>query len=215
MSLLNTATQRRWDSQFSAIRQLDPRDLIPENQRYRKTIKDVTLGGFIRFQGKTYLVTEMGTYSETDDSYKRKTGDVWTELKLFCLETGEHVNIEWNEDDELELSATTDFLKFSRLRDDENGEVDEDDLDALVDEEDSLFLDGQEFEYEDDYASVYLRGGGPKEEPVYIYDFVSLDGTELTIEEWVIDPGKKKFEYQVFLSKQIDPNSIEILTTGG
>ncbi len=215
MSLLNTATQRRLDSQFSAIRQLDPGDLIPENERYRKTIKDVTLGGFIRFGGMTYLVIEVGTYSETDDSHKKKTGDVWTELKLFCLETGEHLNLEWEEDDEVEVSVTTGFLKFSQLRDDEGGSVDEDDLDALVDEEDSLFLDGTEFEYDDDYASVYLRGGGTKEDPVYMYDFVSSDGTELTIEEWVIDPGKEKFEYQVFLSKQIDPNSIEILTTGG
>ena len=48
-----------------------------------------------------------------------------------------------------------------------------------------------------------------------MYDFVSSDGTELTIEEWVIDPGRDRYDYQLFLSKQIDPDSIEILTTGG
>lgn len=214
MSLLETATKRRFDAQFDAIRLLDPASLIAEGERYRHSIKDARFGGFIRLGIKTYLVREVGKYEETDDKFRKKAGDIWYELKLFCLETGEEISIEWEEDDELVVSLTTGFLKFSQLRDDEGGKVDEDDLDDLAEEEDSLFHQGKRFDYDDDCAAIYTRSDG-RSEQVYMYDFEATDGTQLTVEEWVVDKERDKYEYQIFLARSVDPDSIEILSTGG
>ena len=214
MSLLETATKRRFDAQFAAIRLLDPASLIAEDERYRHTIKDVRVGGGICLSKKTYLVREVGKYEETDDKFRKKAGDVWYELKLFCLETGEEVNIEWEEDDELEVSLTTGFLKFSQLCDDEGGKVDEDDLADLSGEEDGLFYQGKRFDYDDDCAAIFTRSDG-RSEQVYMYDFEASDGTQLTIEEWVIDKEGDKYEYQIFLARSVDPDSIEVLSAGG
>jgi hypothetical protein len=217
MTLLDGATMRSYAKRFDAIRQLPPDMLIPEGDRWKHTIKDLKEGGFIRYGGRTYLVVQVGRYDEVkdDDTFSKKTGFKAFEHKLFCIDTGELANIEWEEDDKLEISITTGEVSFRELRDDGNEAIDEDDLDQIVEDEDSIFFRGREFAYDDDWASVYYTGKGRKGENVFMYEFVAEDGSGdcLTIEEW--GSGSDKEEYQIFTSRLAGENEIEILCLGG
>ena len=212
MTELNPAFRMSLARQFDAIRQLSPENLILKRDRWKHNIKDVKETGFLSYEGKTYLVKEVGLYQEFDEKYIKASGRPWFELRLFCIDTGEIVNIEWEEDDEIKVSMTLKELKFSDLRDDEGKAIDEDDLDQIADEEDGIFFGGKKFEYKDDYAAKYYRNGVMEGGDVYMYEFESLDGTCLTIEEW--QSGGKE-EYKIYLSSQIDVNNIEILSLGG
>lgn len=212
--MLNPQEARSFDKRFAAIQSIAPGGIVSEKERYKLTIKDVMVGGVIRFGNKTFLVKETGLYNETDESYQKKKKYRFFELKLFCLETGEIVNIEWEEDDEIEISLTTGTLEFCDLRDDEGKDIDEDDLDQIVDDEDSVYVNGREFRYSDDYAALYYRNQlSADPEKVYFYEFKVSDGTELTIEEWVVGPDKE--EYQLYYSRQMDPSEIEVIHCGG
>ncbi|MEA3514337.1 MAG: DUF4178 domain-containing protein [Nanoarchaeota archaeon] len=214
MSELNPAFSMSLARQFNAIRQLSPENLILKKDRWNHTIKDVKKSGFICYDGRTYLVKEVGSYQEFDEKFVNSSSLPWFELKLFCIDTGEIVNLEWEEDDDIEVSMTLKELKFSDLRDDEREAVDEDDLDQIAEEEEGIFFGGKKFDYDDDYPAKYYRNsiieGGDK---VYMYEFEAQDGTCLTIEEWQQSGGKE--EYKIYLSSQIDVNNIEIISLGG
>ncbi|SHK46927.1 protein of unknown function [Desulfatibacillum alkenivorans DSM 16219] len=205
---MDNAVRRRLDSQFAAARSLNPEKVVPVNERYKYTIEDVGLGDFIRLNSKTYVVKEIGVYKETGEDFKKKTGDLWTELKLFCIEDGESIHIEWEKDDEVEAFVTEKTLDFTQIKDDRGDDLDEDDLDDLAEEEDTIFYGKTPFEYDDDYAALYEREGKSPEK-VYFYDFVSRDKKMITIEEWGSGGGRE--EYQLFLSREINPDSIELV----
>ena len=213
MTELNPTFRMSLARQFDSIRHLSPENLILKKDRWNHTIKDIKQSGFLCYDGRTYLVKEVGSYQEFDEKYIKGSGRPWFELKLFCIDTGAIVNLEWEEDDEIEVSMTLRELRFSDLRDDEGKSIDEDDLDQTAEDKEGIFFDGKEFEYKDDYPAKYYRNGvmegGDK---VYMYEFESLDGTCLTIEEW--QSGGKE-EYKIYLSSQIDVNNIEILSLGG
>ena len=213
MVLLDHVSSLALAKQFDAVRKLSPEKLIPEKERWKHTIKEVKQDGFIRYDGKTYSVMEVGKYQGFNEQFTRKTGLPWFELKLFCIDTAEILNLEWEEDDEIKASITLKSLRFSDLSDDEGNAVDEDDLDQIAQDKDVICLDGKKFNYNDDYAAKYYRGvvkkGGEK---VYSYEFESSDGNCLTIEEW--QSGGKE-EYNIYLSRKIDANSIEVLASGG
>ncbi|MEE8434079.1 MAG: hypothetical protein V3S64_04750, partial [bacterium] len=58
-----------------------------------------------------------------------------------------------------------------------------------------------------DFLPRWKEGEG---EPVWIVDFEAKDGTLLTIEEWG-DEASGDWEYDISLSRQIDPNDIGVL----
>ncbi|MBI9074426.1 MAG: DUF4178 domain-containing protein [Desulfatibacillum sp.] len=205
---MDNATRRRLDSQFAAARSLNPEKVIPANDRYKYTVEDVGQGDFIRLENKSYVVREIGLYHETGEDFRKKTGDKWTELRLFCIEDGQTVHIEWEKDDEVEAHVTERALDFSQIKDDGGDDLDEDDMDNLAEEEDTIFFDNKAFEYDDDYAALYEREGQSPEK-VYFYDFLSRDKKCITVEEWGSGSGKE--EYQLFLSRKINPDSIEVV----
>jgi hypothetical protein len=213
VALLNSVAVRKINRQFDAIRELDPEALISSHERHRHSVKDVHPGGFIRFSGKTYLVEEMGTYRETSDNFAQETENEWPELKLFCLDTGDTAYLEWEEDDELSVSLTTEALRLAELKDDADEAIDGDDLEDLANDDESLFVRGKEFQYEDDYAASYRGGDDSKGEHVYLYEFVADDGLCLTVEEWVVDSAGEKYEYRAYLSSDVDPDAIDILVS--
>lgn len=207
-TVLDAATKKRFNTQFDNIRKI--RDILPPAERHRHTIKEVGESGVLRFEGKTWLVVEIGRYEEGKGQKKW----TWYELKLFCLETGETKNLEWEEDDAIEVSITTAEIKFSNLTDDEGGEIDEDDLDDIVEKDEDIKYNGVVFEYDDDYEARYFRHNGKKSEKVYTYDFQTVDGTRcVSIEEWGSEA--EGYEYQIFESHPIDHNDIEIISLGG
>jgi hypothetical protein len=200
-------------TRFDAIRTLQQAHLIPETDRYRYSIKDLKVGGFIRVEGCVCFVTRHGRYDEYDESYKKKQGYSAHEFRLLNLENGEIINIEWEEDDELKVFISTEMLSFSDLCDELGEDIDEDDLDDIVGDEDCVVFDSMVFDYEEDWAAKYFPEGQSKAEKAYIYEFSGTDGIGITIEEW--GDGEKQSDYEIWLTRRIDPDAIEIISLGG
>lgn len=207
--------ERQLQKQFAHIRTIDSATIITPQERFKYTIKDIKSGGVFRLHNETYIVLEIGTYTETDEKYRKALDWKGHELKVFCLETGIPRNLEWEEDDDLDVSLTLSEVRFSKLQYD-NGESikpDSDDLDEIVDKGWEIKLQGESFYYKDDYAAWYVREGTDKRENVYFYDFEADDGRELTIEVWILENEKE--EFQVFISQEIHPDDIEVISSKG
>jgi hypothetical protein len=183
---------------------------IPKEERHRLSVRDLCVGGFIQFDGQTWSIDEMSRYDEyRDEKYRQKTGDITIEFKLTSLNTGETRWLEWGEDDDVVIYVTTGEIRWKDLRDDGNEEVDEDDLGQIVEAEDALFYKRQRFEYDDDWPSKYHRASLTQGDSVHMYEFYcDASGGFLTIEEWADG------SYQIFLSREVNPNEIEILVPG-
>lgn len=205
---LGASFKRNYSRRLERLRTLKANRLVPQNRRYSFSIKDVKAGGFLKFEGMTYKVESISVYRETDEDFVKELDYVFYELKLFCLETGEIFNMEWEEDDEVEASLTIKKLRFTDLSDDAGESIDEDDLDQISEDEDSVFFNGTEFYYDDDYACFYYRDGGDKKDKVYFYEFVADDETSVCIEEWI---SNNKESYEIYYSRKINPDEIEVL----
>ncbi len=161
------------------------------------------------------MILAVGEYRETTEDYKKFKKDRWQELKCFCLDTGTSHNLEFERDDELEVSITVGESNFDIQY--ENGNQllrDTDDLDEIADKEGKIIHNGITYAYEDDYAAKYSRtdfSGDAETENAYFYEFMTKDGSQLTIEVWIDPDGKE--EFQVFLSKEVDSEDIEIIST--
>ena len=203
--------QREIQKRLAHIRSIDPKTIVPPGQRFRYDIRVLEDGDVFRLAGHTYFVMETGTYTETDETF-RKTYD-WTgnELKVMRLEAGTVHNLEWEEDDEIEVTLTLDEVRFSELKYDDGEAVaqDSDDLDEIVEKKWEIVRGGKPFFYSDDYAARYVRKKDGKRENVFFYEFEADDGEQLTIEVWVQDNGKE--EFQVFLSRSVPPDDIEVI----
>lgn len=208
MNNLSTAQRRTLEDQFASIRLLGA--TIPKKDRFRFTVKNLAEGSFCRFEGRTYLVKEASHYEE---KVKGKVKWTWYEYKLFCLETGETVYIEWEEDDRIEVYVTTGEYKISDLLTDTGAPIDADGIEAISDKErGAIQLNGVLYSYDDDCGADYFRNASSSAEKVYLYDFESKNGTCLTVEEWGSEAGG--YEYLVYLSKKLNPDEIEIIFTG-
>jgi hypothetical protein len=204
--------QRQLQKQLAHIRSIDTGRVIPPGERFKFDIRTLDDGSVFRMEDHTYLVLETGIYNETDDSFQKTLDWTGTELKLVCLETGTNHNLEWEEDDEIEVTLTLEEVNFSELKYDDGEPIalDSDDLDEIVEKNWEIMLDNKAFYYEDDYAARYTRNVTGKTENVYFYEFVSKDKNQLTIEVWIQQKGKEDF--QAFLSRDIPPDDIEVIS---
>jgi hypothetical protein len=186
------------DKQFDAVRAMP--EPIPKNERYRSGIEDVKKGGYIRVAGEVYCVLEVSVYKEKKSS--------WYELDLFGLYSGQSLNVEWEKDDEVEVTLNAPALSLRDIG------YSADAIEAMSDEEKgTIRYDGRSYHYDDDYKAKFFRGGDGKGEKVYFYDFETDDERYcLSVEEW----GDKEsgYEYEVFVGEYIDPESIEVLVVG-
>ncbi len=215
---LDFAFQKLMEQRLTAIRSLPPDKLIAEKDRLGLSITDVKQGGFMRVNGQVKHVQQAGRYDEWNDKFTKKlSGDfACVEFRVLNIETGERENFEWEIDDgELSVSATIARLKFSDLTDDEGEGIDDDDLEQIEEEEDDIFYQGKKFECDSDecWSAKYYPQDSRTGEKVYMYEFEAKDGSMITIEEWV--QGDEKYEYQIWLSEPINPDSIEVIATGG
>ena len=206
--MLDIATKKSFRDRFTAIRSLEASKLVPESQKRSMTLKDIGKNSFFEYLGKNYFIKDLNKYEETSDDFKSKQNYFIYELTCLCLETGKTLNFEWEFDDELEISMTLERISFRNIKDDAGESVDEDDLDQIASDKDVVVVNGEQFWYEDDWASIYYRG--TKEEKVYMYEFENENSTKfLTIEEW---SGSGKDEYQIYTSTPVDPGSISIVS---
>jgi hypothetical protein len=208
--MINTADKKSFDQRFLLVRTLDKKRLVSEEEQLELTIMDAEQGGFFTCFGDTYYVKEKNRYQEMSEDFSTPQDYTVTELTCMCLETGHTGHFEWEYDDELEVSITLDQTNFKRLTDEEGQSVDEDDLDQIVADEDTIVYAGEKFHYDDDWAALYKRGG--KEEQVFMYEFENESATlSITIEEWT---GSKKDDYRIYISKPLVPGEITIMSKG-
>jgi hypothetical protein len=212
--MLDIGEQQRFERRFEEIRRVNPAQLLIPQNRSKYSIRDVGIGGVLRFNKKTCRVTAISVYQETDDSFRRKKQYFVTELTLFCLETGETHYIEWEIDDQLEVCFTIRELAAKELKYDNQEPVSFDDIDEMADEEETLVFNGQTFDYDDDVSAIWRASDG-RNACVFMVDFGNDRTGWITIEGWSDDGDENgDWEYQAFQSVSIAPTSIEILCLG-
>jgi hypothetical protein len=212
--MIDAGERQRFDLRFGEIRLIDPAQILGPKKRLKYSIKDVGIGGVLRFDKKTFRVTATSVYQETDDKFRREKQYIVTELALFCLETGETQYIEWEIDDQLEICFTTRELSAKELSYDNYEPVDFDDIDEMADEEETLILDNVTYDYDDDWSAKWRASDG-RNSCVFMVDFGNAHIGWITIEGWSEDGDENgDWEYQAFHSINIAPTSIEILSLG-
>ena len=199
-SLLDPAERARIDRQFAAVRQMPVP--IPAGERYRYSIERVGIGGYIRFEGKTYRVTGMNAYE--------RQGVRWPELILYRLDDGETKYLEWEKEDEVSVYVSRETLSFGQVGIRDRGHL----WKMSQSEEGSARHGGTTFRYHEDSAVLFLRDGKGPGKPFHQYLFASPDRKAfLGVEEWGSE--SQGFEHNVILSGYLDPKSIEVLATEG
>lgn len=190
--------QRQLDRQFAAVRAMPPP--IPRSDRYRHGVEELRKGAYFRIRNVVYRVEAVSEYRE-----KKET---WQELECLAIQTGETVFIEWERDDEVEVSLNGPELSLRDLG------VDAARVESISDEErGSIRYAGKTFHYDDDYAATYHREGAVEGQKVYFYDFETEDEKwGLAVEEWGNEPDG--FEYQAFMCEYLSDDDIEVLVAG-
>ncbi len=207
--MLDPASSKSFQERFDAIRSLNPDNIVDKKEKNSLTIMDINEHAFFTFNNKTFFVKKICPYKEASEDFSKKLDYTVTELNCLCLETGDNVNFEWEYDDELEISFSTQRLSFKNLTDEAGEAIDSDDLDQIVDDSDLVMFEKEKFWYEDDWPAFYICK--EKEEAVYMYEFENSNHTKfITIEEW--GTNLKRQEYQLFLSKPANPKDITVLT---
>lgn len=208
--MLDMAIQKSYQERFRTIRMLEKENLCSEKDQLNSSFKELKKNGFFECSSNNYYIKEISSYEETSDDFKTRKGYFLYELVCLCLETGQMMNFEWEYDDELEISATSERIAFRNLTDDSGETIDEDDLEKIANDKDGIVLENEKFWYADDWAAIYKRGD--REEKVYMYEFENDSHTKfLTIEEW---PGSGKDEYQIYTSTPVQKDSILVISKG-
>ena len=199
-SLLQPAERTRYDEQFAAIRSMAAP--IPPQQRFRVSIEDVSVGGYIRFEGKAYEVKGINTYE--------RDGARWPELSLYCLNDGKTQYLEWEKEDEVSVYVSRETLSFDQvgLRGKEHlWEISETEAGEVQ-------YAGTRFSYHEDSRVKFFRDGGASGTPFHQYLFSNAERREYVgIEEWGDD--NEGYEHNVILSAYMEPKAIEVIVEGG
>ncbi|MHC4943106.1 MAG: DUF4178 domain-containing protein [Planctomycetota bacterium] len=165
------------------------------------TVKDARVGDIVSISGFG------DEYDDVDFVIKRRNryesgGYEWYEL--LGEYKGRQVWIDWEEDDALEITATSPDreLRLSQLN------ITEEDL-ARMDEEEStdnfIEWDGQKFYYSESCEAGYFKDCAGPGEGFYLWDFEGEDGeTFLAIEKWEGEP------FSVFTGKTIRPFNVKV-----
>jgi hypothetical protein len=206
---MNEITER-----LSAIRGLQPSQLVTTAA---KSINKLAKGGYIEIDGQTYLVSEVSKYLDVKwKSFKKRKNDYWvTELLLFNLLTGEKKYIEWEIDDELEMSQTLAQIKIKDIAY-EGRPITRSNLEEIAEEENgAIRFDGETFDYIEDDTWAALYHAEKFEEPLQVrmYEFSSDSGKNLTIELWENEESKP--EREAFISREINLKLVFILQSKG
>ena len=158
---------------------------LPPAERRRHSVADLSTGNFFQYADATYRVQSANVW-RVDDA-------VSTELEAVNLTTGETGYFEWWKDPALHLLLSTVKLELTDL--------------GLrpghVEEVEEVRQGGTVFYYDSDYDAAY----GDAKRPVRIRLYKADDGRAIYVQKW--SDG-----YAAWLSEEIDPNAVEILTLG-
>lgn len=198
---------------LAAIRGLNP---LSSSEQAKLNIKALKKGGYLELNDQTWKVNNIFLYLDVKwDNFKPRKKDYWvTELELFSLETGETIYVEWEFDDELEVSQTDALVKMRDIKF-EGKSLSRKDLEYIADEEegDVTYNDVTYYYSEEDtWAGRFIKANGSKDGiPMRSYEFESEDEkTFLTIETWHEDDDERP-QREAFISHEISSKSINVL----
>jgi hypothetical protein len=158
---------------------------LPPAERRRHSVADLGAGNFFQYNTATYRVQSVNVW-RVDDSMS-------TELEAVNLTSGETAYFEWWKEPDLHLLLSTVKLELGDLG-----------LRAgHVDEVEEVRYAGAVFDYDSDYDAKY----GGTQRPVHINLYRADDGRAIYVQKW--SDG-----YTAWLSQEIDPNGVEVLTLG-
>ena len=199
-SLLQPAERTRYSEQFAAIRRMPTP--TPPDERFRSSIEDVGIGGYLAFEGATYAVAGI--------NYYERQGARWPELSLYRLNDGSTQYLEWEKDDTISVYVSREVLSFAQvgLRNKEHlWEISEA-------ERGTVRHGGAAFEYYEDSEVTFFRDGRGDGKPFHQYLFAEAGIRRfVAIEEWGSDG--EGYEHNVILSAYLDPKAIEVIVTKG
>lgn len=198
--------------QFQTVRGISP---TLSAKDCKQDIRHVKKGGYLEIKSETYLVTQVFRYLEVKwNSFKKKKNEYWaTEFQLFNVITGEKTFIEWEFDDELEVSQTVSDVQLRELS--ENGKpISRKTLDKIAEEEHGILkYNGMNYYYveDDTWAALFYRNESDTPLQVRMYEFKGDDGSYLTLELWEDEDSKP--EREAYISKELAAASIKVLQT--
>lgn len=199
---------------LTAIRGLNP---APVTERKTLDIRNLKKGGYVDWNDQTWLVQNVYLYLDVKwkDFSKRKK-DYWvTELELYSLNTGKVHFVEWEYDDELEVSQTDSIVQLRDIQYDGRS-IKHRDLEGIAEEEEGeVIVNGTKYFYveDDTWAGLFMKAGGSKEgTPMRAYEFASQKDTYLTIETWHEEDDDRP-EREAFVSHEIKANLFDVLQT--
>ena len=188
------------------------RGLIPPVQAGGE-INIVEQGGYIDINEITYKVISATRYLDVKwSNFKKRKNAYWvTELQLLGLLSGEKTFIEWEVDDELEVSQTLSQVNLRDVSYAGRPIKRADIVDISEEEEGEVKCNGKSFHYSEDdtWAALYYRSQSSEPLQVRMYEFEASDGEYLTIELWENEDSKP--EREAFISKSLNPRSITVL----
>ena len=175
---------------------------IPQSERFRATIEEVGIGGYIRFEARTYEVKGINVYE--------RDGARWPELVLYRLNDGSTQYLEWEKEDEVSVYVSRETLSFERvgLRGKEHL------WEISKAEQGEVQSRGKRYRYHEDSRVTFFRDSGTRGTPFRQYLFSSADRREFVcVEEWGDEDDG--YEHKVILSTYLDPKAIEVIVKGG
>lgn len=168
-------------------------EAMPDPNGQDTSIKEVSGGDYLKLDGDVHYVYDK-------NSYKEPSGFTWYELTLLNLETGNVRYFEWEQDGQLYL-----YLTIESLRPDDLGQSSSvDDIVTKAESDDSIQYNGKTFYYDMYYEATYQRDD--EKYDVAFMEFTSGDHS-VTLEEW-------EQEHELWLSKEIDSDSVEVVAVG-
>ena len=199
-SLLQPAERARFDQQFALVREMPPP--IPEEERFRASIEDVGVGGYIRFEDDSYRVTGKNHYE--------REGVRWPELILYRLNDGTTQYLEWEKEDAISIYVSRETLSFGEV-----GLRDKEHLWKMAEDgEGAVRYGGKSFRYHEDSAVSFFRDGSSESKPFHQYLFANENRKVFVgVEEW--GDEDHGFEHNVILSAYLDPAAVEVLVRNG
>lgn len=175
---------------------------LPELERVTLTVESVQKGGYVKVDGVIYQVTAKHRYYETWKEKGKVKSCEWFELELESIRTGEKTYLEYERDDELELSMWQKDISLRRIG------VTRSQLDEFDDEEEGDFrFDGRNYEYDDSGEATFYRNCTGEGENFYYWDFEDSSGHNfIGCEKW----GDGSYNACV----GHEPRRVEVLHTG-
>lgn len=161
---------------------------LPPAERRRHSVAELGAGNFFQHAAATYRVQSVNAW-RVDEATS-------TELETVNLTTGLTAFFEWWKDPDLHLLLSTVKIELADLGL-RPGTLDK------IDEVEELRHAGAVFYYDSDYDATY----GEARRPVHIRLYRAEDGRGIYVQKW--SDG-----YTAWLSEEIDPNAVEVLTLG-